>query len=127
MKTKASTTRCIICDSVGLWKNVDQYRQKAHGMAMCTQCGFITYPEIVSDHAKMVEYYREEYREPPTYQNLLTGERKLHYHDAFLAPLFEEWRKTGKTSPKICEVGAAFGLALTWFRKQFPASVSWIP
>jgi SAM-dependent methyltransferase len=114
------TVRCIVCDQVGKWKNVDQYRYKAQGMCLCESCGFVTYPEVQLNQKDLEKFYEEEYRDPPSFDNVVTGERKLHYHAAFLGSLFDEWKKTGKENPEVFEVGAAFGMFLDWMRQIFP-------
>jgi len=110
--------RCVICDSVDKWKNVDEFRTKPSNMHMCTGCGFVGYPDV--EKKKLKDYYREEYRNPPTVANIYTGERKIHYHSQFLQALFKKWKEEKVTTPVVFEVGAAFGLSLDWFRKSFP-------
>ena len=109
---------CSICESSD-WLNVDEYRLKPIGMALCKKCGFVTYPEIVGRSEELKEFYREEYRPAPTVQNVFTGQRKLHYHSEFLKDLMEEWKKEGR-KPAVFEVGCAFGMFLDWFRRNFP-------
>lgn len=111
--------RCPICSTEGRWKNVDQYRLKPAGMHMCESCGFVSYPEIVKNDSKLKDYYRTDYRTPPTSGNVFTGQRKLHYHAEFLAELFDKWKKENK-KPVVCEIGAAFGMFLNWMRGIFP-------
>lgn len=111
--------RCICCDGTE-WKNVDEYRYKPSGMAMCTNCGMISYPKIVSDEAGLKDFYREEYRDVPTINNVFTGQRKLQYHNEFLRGLFAEWKKAGKEAPVVTEIGSAFGLFVHWMRANFP-------
>jgi tetratricopeptide (TPR) repeat protein len=110
---------CPVCEANDPWKNVDEYRTKPVGMSLCQSCGFITYPQIVAEQQKMKEYYREEYRDVPSVQNVYAGQRKLHYHHAFLEDLLSEWKSSGK-KPRVFEIGAAFGMALNWLKQQFP-------
>lgn len=112
--------RCPVCDSKGKWENVDQYRIKPHDMHICNGCGFVFYPKkyMTEDQAK--EYYKEDYRKPPTIGNAFTGQRKLHMHAHFLTDLMTKWKESGKDSPVVCDVGAAYGMFLNWFRSQFP-------
>jgi len=109
---------CSICGSA-TWHNVDEFRVKEEGMFLCMKCGFITYPKVIQKAADLKQFYREEYRLAPTEQNLFTGQRKLHYHNAFLEPLFSKWKKDNK-QPVIFEIGAAFGMFLKWVREHFP-------
>lgn len=101
------------------WMNVDHLRLKKSGMMMCNHCGFVTYEKLKSEE-EIKEYYRTNYRPGPQANNLFTGERKLQYHERFLSPLFEEWKKAGITKPVIGEVGAAYGMFLNWVRGHFP-------
>lgn len=128
--------RCPICDNEKEWENVTELRDdedktykdketgevKPHNMEICLKCGFVGYPDRQSDEQKLKEYYRENYRaqKPPGFNNLVTGQRKVYYHEQFLKPLFKEWHSKGKVAPVITEIGAAFGMALNFFRNVFP-------
>src|SRR4051812_37230141 len=101
VKSKHDKVRCVYCNTVGQWKNVDAFRYKPSGMCMCMGCGFVTYPDTVSKTAKLTEYYREEYRDAPGVNNLYTGERKCHFHGAFLESLFKEWEASKITEPAV--------------------------
>jgi SAM-dependent methyltransferase len=111
--------RCPICDGSS-WKNVDELRLRKVGMSQCQDCGFISYPDKYKSEEEIKEYYKKDYRPSPQAGNLFTGERKLQYHAAFLAPLFEEWKKAGLEKPVIGEVGSAYGMFLNWIRQIFP-------
>lgn len=106
---------CPICQNEK-WENVDRYRMKPQGMHLCHGCGFVTYPEKYRDKQSVREYYRKEYRPAPTVNNLFTGQRKLHYHGAFLKPVIEKWLETGNTAPVITDIGAAMGMFAAWWR-----------
>lgn len=112
---------CPICEGTD-WLNVDEYRLKPDGMAMCTKCAFISYPDIVAKSEELKEFYRVQYRPGPSVNNLFTGQRKLHYHAAFLDELFKKWKGLPQThsSPAVFEIGAAFGMFLNWVRETFP-------
>ena len=84
-------------------------------MCICTSCGFVTYPDRVSDKDKMKKYYEKDYRHPPNINNLYTGERKLHYHHAFLQEPLSKWKDT---EVEVLEEGAAFGMFLDWLRRS---------
>lgn len=112
---------CPICATKGNWLNVDEYRLKASGMEICQTCGFVTYPEIVAKNEELKQFYRKEYRPGPSVQNLFTGNRKLHYHAAFLGETMDLWKKEGR-KPEVFEIGAAFGLFLHWFHNNVPKS-----
>ncbi len=92
-------------------------------MCVCKKCGFTSYPSLWKSDEEIKAYYRKDYRQPPTIGNLYTGQRKLHFHQAFLDDVFKEWKAKGKTKPVVCEIGAAYGLALEWLRKTYPCEV----
>lgn len=114
--------KCVVCDTVGNWKNVDDYRFHPSGMCLCMTCGFITYPKIQQNTKDLTEFYRAEYREAPSVNNMFSGERKLHYHAEFLTPLFEEWKKQKLNNPKVLEIGSAFGMFLRWLKQSIPGA-----
>lgn len=114
--------RCTVCDTVGKWKSVDEFRYKASGMCMCESCGFVTYPAIQQNSKDLTEFYREEYREAPSVNNMFSGERKLHYHAEFLSTLFNEWKEKDFKNPKVLEIGAAFGMFLSWVKQVLPGA-----
>lgn len=111
--------RCVICNSTDQWENVDQYRSTEKGMSICKKCGFISYPDKYKTKDEIKEYYKKDYRKPPTAQNLFTGQRKLHYHDAFLAKIFAQW-KAEKKNPTFFDVGCAYGQFPAFVNKMFP-------
>lgn len=113
---------CPICGD-NHWENVDQYRFKAQGMSICLSCGFISYPNRWKTEEEIKQHYRKDYRNPPTSGNLYSGQRKLHFHAAFLKDLFEEWQKNGKKAPEIYELGAAYGMALAWARDTYKGAI----
>lgn len=114
--------RCIVCSSND-WENVDQYRHlpkhkgEPVGMSICKKCGFISYPDKYKTKDEILEYYRKDYRGgPPQHGNLLTGKRKIYYHEHFLKDVLREWGSQ-KKAPVIGEVGSAIGMVLNWFRR----------
>lgn len=120
VKPGKDAVRCPVCDSVGKWKNVDHCREIPSGMCVCESCAFVTYPEIVANTKKLSEFYEEEYRPAPTITNIYSGEKKIHFHAAFLKDLFEKWKADGISAPVVFEVGAAFGMFLAWVKGMFP-------
>lgn len=112
--------KCPICRDKENWKNVDQYRIKPEGMTLCGNCGFVTYPEMYKTKAEIIEYYKEEYRAPPTVNNIYSGQRKLHYHAAFLDELFIKWKDEGRKDIVVTDIGAAFGMFLRFVNDHFP-------
>lgn len=135
--------QCPICENKSSWENVDKYRddddaktieevvqddgtvkkvEKPRNMSLCKVCGFVGYPDRQEDEEKLKAYYKSQYRQhkPPTHNNIITGQRKVFYHENFLKETFAKWKKEGKTKPVISEVGAAFGMALNFFKHEFP-------
>ena len=114
------------------WHNVDEHRikkirldpldnkSKPMDMALCVDCGFVSYPNMYSSNEEILTYYRKAYRKPPSHFNLFTGERKNHYHLSFLNDLFLSWKEKGFDTPKIAEIGAAFGPTLNLMKHLFP-------
>lgn len=122
IEVKPEIATCPICLSGDSWRNVDSFRMKPVGMHLCMGCGFISYPDKIRNKEALLEFYRREYRTPPTVQNIITGERKLQYHAAFLGELFDEWKEKKIDSPVVADIGSAFGLLLKWVRDIFPAA-----
>jgi SAM-dependent methyltransferase len=116
---KDTKMHCANCHA-NTWEVVDRFRIKPQGMAMCTECGFISYPAKWKSPEEIKAHYRTDYRQPPTHNNLFAGERKNHFHHKFLHDLFEVWRANGLENPRILEVGAASGFTLAWIRSLFP-------
>jgi len=117
---------CVICDH-DEWMDVDHLRDlekkdnKKIGMAICKSCGFISYPSKYKSKEEILAYYRKNYRSgPPTFNNFVTGTRKLHYHSFFLKEVFQLWNDNKKEAPVIGEVGAALGMVLNMYREIFP-------
>lgn len=102
------------------WENVDFARIKPSGMSICTGCGFVSYPDKWKQKDEIIKHYRTGYRPPPTHMNCFTGERKNHFHNAFLNDLFMKWKQEGLENPKIVEIGSAFGFTLNWIKQIFP-------
>ena len=114
--------RCQVCNTKGKWENVDEYRHVKKGMAICNNCGFVTYPDRISDTGKITDYYEESYRQPPNANNIYTCERKLQYHSAFLDDVFQKWRDD-KPDANILEIGSAFGMVLDWVKGTYDFNV----
>lgn len=110
--------RCIICEG-NEWENVDEFRLTKKGMAICTSCGFCSYPAMAGKDLKT--FYKADYRQAPNVSNAFTSQRKIHYHSAFLEELFRKWTHE-KKKPVIGEVGAAYGAFLNYMKQKFPGS-----
>jgi len=120
LNLKKCKPRCIVCDETEHWENVDSFRFKSEGMAICNNCGFISYPTRIIDKSKLSTYYKKDYRQPPSSANVYSGQRKLQFHGAFLESVFNEWKTAKIKSPVVVDVGTAFGMYLDWFRGVWP-------
>jgi len=112
--------RCLICSTVGNWKNVDKYKNKKTNMCMCNSCGFITHVSKSQSKEDLKAFYQKDYRQPPTAGNFHTSKRKCQYHQAFLSDLYTDWGKQDK-KPVIFDSGAAFGMFLEWSKEFLKA------
>lgn len=115
-----SKVRCQICNEVGKWENVDNYRYKKRDMNICTHCGFVTYPDVYLKLNDLKDHYKTDYRLPPTVDNVFSSERKLHYHINFLEDLFKEWKEKKLDNFSFVEVGAALGMFMNWIKHKYP-------
>jgi hypothetical protein len=70
------------------WPDEDEKGKKI-GMAMCNSCGMISYPSKYQSKEEIIAHYRKEYRKPPSVMNMFTGQRKNHFHMAFLKEYFD--------------------------------------
>jgi SAM-dependent methyltransferase len=113
--------RCLVCDHDDKWVNVDEYRTVPKGMSICSHCGFVSYPSLWKSEEEIKQYYRKDYRKPPTIANYWTGHRKLHFHNAFLKDVLKKWRDE-KAEPVVGEVGAAYGLFLNFVKEVVPGA-----
>lgn len=113
--------RCLHCDSND-WENVDEFRHVPKEMSICKKCGFVSYPKQWKSEEEIKQHYRSNYRNPPTSSNFFTAHRKVHFHAAFLEDVLQKWKDEGKKEPEICEVGAAYGVALNWFKYAYPGA-----
>lgn len=114
--------RCLVCDSENKWTNVDEFRFKPQGMSICNKCGFCSYPSKWKTAEEIKAHYRKAYRNPPTANNLFTGQRKLFFHHEFLKDVFKSWKEKDLKNPEVFEVGAAYGMALAWVRENYPGA-----
>jgi len=117
---KKEECACPVCDTVGKWKNVDQYRKKAEGMHLCEHCGMVFYPEKYMSETEAKAYYENDYRKPPNWGNLTTGLRKVEMHRHFLNDLMTKWKTDKNDAPVVSDIGAAYGLFLNWVKSHFP-------
>lgn len=84
------------------------YRNAKIGFKIDRKTGFVTYDE----RPDLEEHYRKSYRKNVVLNNIVTTNRKLEYHKAFLRPILE---KDGKDK-SVLDFGCAFGSTLGWLR-----------
>lgn len=101
---------CYIC-SQNNWHELPELN-KERLLQVCKDCGNIAYLVEPGDEAKVLEYYRKEYRPAPTIANLLTSQHKLMYVRLFL----DEFLK-GKQGLICGDVGSAIGYIPNALRK----------
>ena len=115
--------QCPICRTADTkWQNVDRFRIKPENMSLCMTCGFISYPTRYKSKSEILTFYKTNYRDNPTIDNMYAGERKIHYHAHFLEELLAGWRNAKRKDVLITDVGSAFGLFLNWIKHQVPGS-----
>ena len=108
------------------WENADHFRFKDKdkkgnkiNMAICLDCGMVSYPDKLLNKEAMLEHYKKDYRPAPTINNSFTGQRKNYFHLAFLNDLFAEWKRENKNIT-VCDVGCAYGMSLNMIHQVFP-------
>lgn len=114
---------CWLCNSTE-WINVDYLRTERAGMVVCKGCGLVTFNRF-SCEDEYHTYYEEQYRQVKTVatNNLVTTNRKVGYHDAFLTPYLKE-KQNGTKKPLIVgEIGTGTGYFLRWMRDVYGAEV----
>lgn len=102
---------CLICAGKE-WVSADHFRAMPENMVVCKSCGFITFDRFKTEEDYYL-YYDLEYRNSKSVnsQNVVTTNRKIGYHQKFLAP----WLK-GKKDLVCGEIGAGIGYFLRWLR-----------
>lgn len=110
--------RCISCGAENEWKLIDEWRIIPKGMSICQGCGFVSYPSLYKSEEEIKAHYRTDYRKIPKVNNLYTGLRKNHMHDAFLGPELLKIKERTET-PVIGEIGAAYGVLLDHLKKNY--------
>ncbi len=110
--------KCVCCGAEDKWKNVDQYRIVPKGMSICEGCGLVSYPSLYKSEEEIKAHYRTDYRKIPKRNNLYTGTRKNHMHDAFLGPELQKLKER-TTKPVIGEIGSAYGIFLDHIKRHY--------
>lgn len=110
--------KCFICDC-SEWEDVDYLRAEPANMIVCKGCGFVTFRRF-HDDSEYKSYYEEEYRSNKNVNigNLVTTNRKMGYHMAFLTPWLKEKNSKDLT---VGEIGAGIGYFLRWVRDAWNA------
>ncbi|HEA21453.1 MAG TPA: methyltransferase domain-containing protein [Pricia antarctica] len=106
--------RCYICDKSDWHLRKDLNEKSVVGI--CKNCGFIAHQKEESEEAKLNEFYRKEYRNAPTSNNIKTTNRKQNYIKTFLTEYLKD-----RHGLVIGDVGAATGYLVAWFRRMSDA------
>jgi hypothetical protein len=101
---------CVICNGTE-FHNTGLH--KAGTLQICKTCGAVSHAKPKEDEAKVLEFYRKEYRPCPTSMNLITTGNKLNYIIKFLADFIKD-----KKGLVCCDVGAATGYLPNWLRRM---------
>lgn len=91
--------RCPICDGREWYdKGVVSGVQGWPSLRVCASdgCGGIFYDVREEDEAKLLEFYRSDYRTAPNHRNLLTTTTKQNYIMRALSPILKAAEKAGK-------------------------------
>lgn len=103
---------CLMCGSSN-WTNIDYLRAKPQKQIICTKCNFITFDRF-SDQAHYRRFYNNNYRKQMiSYSNLVTTNRKIGYHDAFIKEYL-----TKNKDLSICDIGAGIGYFVRYCREM---------
>lgn len=101
---------CYIC-SESDWHSLSHLNPERE-LQVCKKCGNVAYKVDAADEGKVREYYRTAYRPEPTFENILTTNRKLNYIRLFLKDFLQ-----GKKGLLVGDVGCATGYIPNWFRQ----------
>lgn len=115
--------RCYICDKSD-WHRptviVDGKERPIHSKAttqICKHCGNACHDVDVSKEDQIKDFYRNEYRPPPTVLNIITTTHKVNYVRVFLNEFLAKANADGKQL-LVGDVGAATGYLLNFFRNM---------
>lgn len=102
---------CVICNGAKFHETGNMHR--AGTLRVCKTCGAVGHKPNPEGEAKVLEFYRKDYRKMPTSMNLITTGNKLNYIIKFLADYLKD-----KKGLVCCDVGAATGYLPNWLRRQ---------
>lgn len=100
---------CIICDGQ---EHHNTGLHKESNLRICKTCGFVSHEIKPEDYNKLLDFYRYEYRQIPSYTNLITTTNKLNYIRFFLAEFMN-----GKKGLTVGDLGAATGYLVNFFNR----------
>jgi 2-polyprenyl-3-methyl-5-hydroxy-6-metoxy-1,4-benzoquinol methylase len=104
--------QCYVCDEVENFESLKEMNPERE-LLVCKNCGNCCYRAEPQDEAKVLDYYRREYRPQPTWMNLLTCAHKLQY----VAAALKDWLQ-GKQGLVCGDVGTAIGYIPNWLKKM---------
>ena len=83
--------RCPICDGKS-WHNLGKVAEDKSwpDLRVCSSCAFIAYDVREEDEAKLLQFYRADYRSAPGHKNLITTTTKQNYIMRALAPILDK-------------------------------------
>jgi len=104
---------CPVCESED-FENVDYLKKLSatQKLMVCHTCGHVMYnPQPTNE--SLIKFYKEKYRGKVEIGNILTCNRKLEYHKAFLGKRLEEGN--GKS---MLDIGCSFGYLLNYAKQK---------
>jgi len=101
---------CVICGGAEFHELGEMHRSKT--LRICKTCGAVGHKPNPEGEAKVLDFYRKDYRKMPTSGNLITTGNKLNYIVKFLADFLKD-----KKGLVCCDVGAATGYLPNWLRR----------
>lgn len=104
---------CMMCGKSD-WVNIDYLRQKSQKHIICNNCNFITFDRFL-DQSEYKTFYNNDYRKNViTYSNLVTANRKIGYHNAFIKDYLIKNKNL-----TICDIGAGIGYFVKYCKDEF--------
>lgn len=101
---------CYCCDKND-WHSLKHLNPEQELM-VCKSCGNVVYRVDAGKEEEMKDFYRKSYRPEPTYENILTTNRKLNYVRMFMTDFLKD-----KKGLIVGDVGCATGYIPNWFRQ----------
>lgn len=106
--------RCYICEGKSFHDTEKMHSQS--NILICKDCGAVMHDRNNAAESKLLDFYRKDYREIPTFSNIQTTSNKLNFIKDFLKEFLEEKKKAGKKLSCI-DIGAATGYLPKFLRE----------